>query len=316
MAVYTLANGEVLDKEQFLNYFEKKVFKTIKKYQLIQKGDVVCVATSGGKDSLAVLYMTQKFCKQYDIPLFALAIDEGIHGYRDHTLDDLQAFCDRYNVSMQIVSFKDTFGKTLDQVREEAMTKFNKKPCTICGIFRRTLLNKYARYKGATKLVTGHNLDDEAQALFMNTLKGNMRHNAALGPIVGLSNNAKFVQRVKPLYFVTEQETRLFAFLKGFKVDFSECPNIGHSFRAIVRDHINAIEGKQRGSKHAMVKAFLEIMPDLKEKYKNSKEFAYCSDCGDPCSGERCNACEQVRELGLVASWEVSKEVDFKNSVK
>jgi len=302
--VYKLANGTTLSKAEFLTYFEKKVMKTIRKFKLIDLKDIVCVATSGGKDSLAVLYMTTIYCQKYNIPFFALAIDEGIAGYRDTTLDDLQSFCKKFTVELKIVSFKETFGETLDQIRDRAIRDHGKKPCTICGIFRRTLLNKNAMRFGATKLVTGHNLDDEAQAFFMNTLKGNMRHNAALGPIVGLSQNKKFVQRVKPLYFVTEQETRLFAYLKEFKIEFSECPNIHLSFRAGIRDHLNAIEMKQPGAKHGIVNGFLEILPDLKEKYKHTKDFSYCTECGDPCSGELCNTCVQIQELGLKTAWE------------
>ena len=71
-------------------YFEKKVHKTIQKYNLIRQEDTVCVATSGGKDSLAVLYTTMLYCKKYNVPFFALAIDEGIADYRDHTLEDLK----------------------------------------------------------------------------------------------------------------------------------------------------------------------------------------------------------------------------------
>jgi uncharacterized protein (TIGR00269 family) len=310
MGVYKLPNGEVLDKNKFLTYFENKVFKTIKRYKLLQRGDRVCVAASGGKDSLAVLYTTMKYCKKNEIEFFALAIDEGIHGYRDHTLDDLQSFCVKYDVRLETTSFKKTFGETLDQIHTRAINDLGKKPCTVCGIFRRTLLNKTARLLGATKLVTGHNLDDESQALMMNVLLGNMRHNASLGPNTGLNENIKFVPRVKPLYFVTEKETRLFAFLKGFTVNFSECPNIGHSFRAVVRDQINVIEDKFPGAKHGIVNSFLDISDDLKKKYKHSKEFKYCEECGDPSSGKLCNACKLVEELCLEANWSLEKTLE------
>ena len=296
--VYMLPNG-ALCKDHFLEYFERKVEKTIKKFNLISNNDIVCIATSGGKDSLAVLYTTMLHCKKHDIKHFALAIDEGIHGYRDHTLDDLRSFAEKYEVPFHVVSFKEVLGDTLDNIAMRAMKEFNKKPCTVCGIFRRTLLNRYAKVLGATKLVTGHNLDDESQALLMNLLQGNMRHNAALGPVTGLSSNTKFVPRVKPLYFVSEKETRLYAFLKKFKIDFSECPNVRFSFRAITRDKLNQMENVRMGSKNGIVNAFLEILPDLKEKYKDHKEFRYCNDCGEPCSKDLCNACTMIKELKL-----------------
>ena len=158
-------------------------------------------------------------------------------------------------------------------------------------------MNRAARNLGATKLVTGHNIDDESQSLLMNLLLGNMRHNAALGPITGLHSNDKFVTRVKPLYFIAEKETRLYAYLKGFRVNFNECPNISLSFRAVVRDHINEIEEKLPGAKQGMVNSFLEILPELKEHYRNTKEFQECKNCGDPCAGEVCNACQLEGQL-------------------
>ena len=298
-AIYQ-TTGQALCRDHFISYFENKVFKTIKKYKLIERNDNVCVATSGGKDSLAVLYMTMKYCRKYNIDFFALAIDEGIKDYRDHTLDDLSLFCKNYDIPLNIISFKNRFGSTLDDLTEKAIKLYGKKPCTICGVLRRTLLNKGSRELNATKLVTGHNLDDESQSLLMNLLKGNMGHNASLGPISGLSKNKQFIPRVKPLYSVTEKETRLFAFVKEFKVNFSECPNIHLSFRASVRDQLNEIENKNPGSKNGMVNAFLEILPDLKEKYrKERKDFKFCERCGEPCSREICNTCKLEDELEL-----------------
>jgi tRNA-5-methyluridine54 2-sulfurtransferase len=295
-AVYNQTN-QSLCKDHFLDYFENKVFKTMKKYKLFNQEDNICVATSGGKDSISVLFMTMKYCNEHKIKFFALAIDEGIQGYRDHTLDDLKKFCKNYKIKLHVVSFKKEFGFTLDQMRDKAMKDFGKKPCTICGVFRRTLLNRTARELKATKLVTGHNMDDEAQSFMMNLFKGNMSHNAPLGPISGLSDNKKFITRVKPLYHIMEKETRLYALLKGFKVSFNECPNIDLSFRAAIRDRLNEIESQFPGSKNGVINSFLEILPTLKEKYKNEKPFSYCEKCGDACSGKKCNSCLLEEQL-------------------
>lgn len=294
--------GQYFCKEHFLSYFENKVFRTISKHNLIAKDDVVCVATSGGKDSINTLYLTSLFCKKHGIKYFALAIDEGIHDYRDHTLDDLREFCGSRDIELHIASFKEYFKSTLDEMKDKAFKELNKKPCTVCGIFRRTLLNRKSRELGATKLVTGHNMDDEAQSLLMNIVLGNMSHNASLGSITGLQENSKFIQRVKPLYFITEKESRLYALLKGFHVRFAECPNIDLSFRMTVRDELNQIEEKLPGAKNGIINSFIEIMPLLKEHYKEKKSgkiFNYCKRCGDACSGEICNACQLGEQLCL-----------------
>jgi uncharacterized protein (TIGR00269 family) len=316
-AVYG-GKGQNLCKSHFLEYFESKVFRTIKEYALIEKNDKVCVAASGGKDSINVLYLSSLFCRKNNIEFFALAIDEGINGYRSKTLKDLKAFCKKQKIVLYVESFKKNFGKTLDSVKNDAMKRLGKKPCTVCGILRRTLLNRAARKYNATKLITGHNLDDESQSFLMNLLLGNMSRNAALGPITGLNTNEKFVARVKPLYFITEKESRLYSILKGFKTEFCECPNIGLSFRMTIRDELNAIEDKLPGAKNGMVNSFLEILPILKNYYskeksakilagkkakentnnkQDAKNFNYCSGCGDACSGNICNACLLLEEL-------------------
>jgi uncharacterized protein (TIGR00269 family) len=296
-AVYK-GQGQYFCKNHFLGYFENKVYKTINKYSLIHQDDVVCVATSGGKDSINTLYLINRYCIEYKIRFFALAIDEGIHDYRDKTLEDLRNFCKSNSIILHIASFKEYFKDTLDNM----MIKTDKRPCTICGIFRRTLLNRKARELGATKLATGHNMDDEAQSFLMNILLGNMSHNASLGPITGLAGNEKFIQRIKPLYFMTEKESRLYALLKGFDIGFTECPNIGQSFRMIIRDELNSIEHSLPGAKNGIINSFNEILPTLKEYYgkqKSKRIFNYCIKCGDACSQEVCNACRLEEELNV-----------------
>jgi tRNA-5-methyluridine54 2-sulfurtransferase len=289
-------------KKHFMDYFETKVFKTIQKYNLLERGDKVCVAASGGKDSLAALYTTMKYCRGNDIEFFALAVDEGIGGYRDHTLDDLTLFCEKNNIKLHIISFKERMGATLDQIRDKALTQENKKPCTVCGIFRRSLLNKGSRELGATKLVTGHNLDDEAQTFLMNVFQGNMSHNAKLGPITGVKTDKKFTPRVKPLYFMQEKETRLYCLVKGFKVEFNECPNIDMSFRVKVRDKLNEVTDSLPNAKYGIVNAFLEVLPDLKKKYENKVELKSCESCGEPSTRDKCNACQLEEKLCLEMS--------------
>src|SRR3989338_6510269 len=112
-AVIQLQHG-ALCKNHFMDYFEEKVISTINKYRLIERNDKICVATSGGKDSLTVLYLTKKYCEQYNIPtnnIFALAIDEGIADYREHTLVDLQRFCKEQDVPLKIARFEEELGK-------------------------------------------------------------------------------------------------------------------------------------------------------------------------------------------------------------
>lgn len=300
-AVITLQHG-ALCKNHFLNYFEEKVFKTIQKYKLIGREEKICVAASGGKDSLTALYLTKKYLEKNNLPrehLLALVIDEGIANYRNTTIQDLKNFCQEHGVPLKIVSNKEEFGYTLDEASQLAKTTNKKKPCNVCGVWRRYLINKYAREQGATKLITGHNLDDEAQAIMMNYFKANTKLAANLGPISGTQEHELFVQRVKPLYFCAEKETRLYVLLKNFKVDFTECPYADEGYRAQVRDMLNDFEHKYKGTKQGIINSFLNILPLLKENNQRKKYGAInqCQICQEPANKEVCNACAIKEEL-------------------
>ena len=278
---------EDLCKEHFIEQFESKVLKTIKDFDLVRKGQKIAIACSGGKDSVTVLHISNKYFGN----VTAIAIDEGISGYRDKTLEDLQRICSEMKIPLKIYSFKDATGQTLDQIK----TKVNTKPCTPCGIMRRYLLNKAA--KEYDVLVTGHNMDDEVQSLVMNIAKGNMELSARLGPKSGIIEDEGFIPRVKPLYLCTEKETTAYAFLMGFDIKFSECPNSYISYRAKVRDALNVLETKKPGTKKALIHNFLETLPKLKGKYSASQKLMHCSSCGEPSSSLVCNACRLIQEI-------------------
>lgn len=297
-AVIQLQHGS-LCKKHFLRYFEEKVFKTIKHRQLVGRDDKVCVAVSGGKDSQTVLYLIKKYFLKNNIPaknLFALGIDEGIKGYRENTLRDLKKFCRKEKVDLKIVSCKKEFDYTLDQAVRKIK---DKKPCNICGIWRRYLLNKYARKFGATKLVTGHNLDDEAQVTLMNLFKSNRELFSHHGPISGIEEHSGFVQRVKPLYFCLEKEDRLYALLKKFSVSFNECPYARQGYRNKIRDVLNDLENQYHGTKQGLIKSYLSLLPVLKESARKEirERIRNCSKCSEPANQNVCGACRILEGL-------------------
>lgn len=299
-AVIALQHG-ALCKPHFLQYFEDKVFKTINKYQLIRRNDALCVAASGGKDSQTVLYLTKKYLENYKIPatLEVLAIDEGIADYREKTLVDLKQFCEKLKVPLTIVSFQEALGKTLDEAYPLINKDTKKKPCNICGVWRRYLLNKHAKQKGATKVITGHNLDDEAQATVMNIFKAHTALAGRLGPVSGTEELEAFAQRVKPLYFCPEKEVRLYALLKGFQIQFTECPYSREGFRHDIQEMLNTFEHKYPGTKQGIINSFLALMPLLKRKNSegSSKEIKSCESCGEAANHNTCNACTMKEVL-------------------
>ncbi|MBI2672766.1 TIGR00269 family protein [Candidatus Woesearchaeota archaeon] len=292
--VITLTNSNVkLCKSCFVKYFERKVAKGIEKYKIIEKNDKISIACSGGKDSFTLLYLLNKYAeKKKSIEILVIAIDEGIHGYRDLKL--LERYCKDNKLPLYVYSYKKEFGDSLDGI----LKKNPIRSCSICGVLRRFLLNSKARELGANKLATGHNLDDEAQSIIMNTFKGNLKRSAILGPITGIVKDKRFVRRIKPLYFMLEKEVKTYAFLKNFPVKFSECPYSNDAYRGEIRDYLNEIENKHPGTKHAIVNSFLDILPILKERFKN-ETINSCNICGEPCSGNICNVCKLLEKVNL-----------------
>lgn len=291
--IFLTNNTKGLCKSCFFKYFERKFNKTISQFKLIEPNERIGVAISGGKDSLSLLYLLNKLKSKKRFSIEALLIDEGIKGYRDKTIRDAKNFCKELGVKLNIVSYKDEVGYPLDKL----IKKLKMKPCSICGVFRRSLINKYSRKLGFDKIATGHNLDDEVQTILMNQFRNNPEVSARLGPITGIKDDKKFIRRIKPFYLTTEKEVITYAYLKNFKIRFCECPYNTEAYRINVREFINKFEEKYPGTKHSIINSFLEIMPMLKEKYKNYKEIKYCKKCKEPSSKEICQACEIKSKL-------------------
>ena len=93
-AVYTLQAGEKLSKKQFLEYFEKKVRKTIRTNNLIGKKEKILVACSGGKDSTTGLYLLKKINKDNKkIDVEAIHVDPSIGKYSEINKKNIIKFC-------------------------------------------------------------------------------------------------------------------------------------------------------------------------------------------------------------------------------
>ena len=293
--VITLTNSKInLCRSCFIRYFERKAFKTIRQYKLLGKKDHVVVAISGGKDSLSVLNLLIKLAnKKMDIKITALLIDEGIKNYRNKSIENAKKFCKEKSIKLEIASYRDNFGKTLDQMKRKNKDTI---ACSMCGVFRRSLLNKKARELKATKLATGHNLDDEAQSILMNQLRHNIALSSRLGPITGVKRDPRFIPRIKPFYFLTEKEVATYAFLHNLISDFNECTYCEESYRFEIRDLLNNLEQKHPGTKHAIVASFIDILPLLKNRFKDD-EIKSCKQCGEPCSSEICNVCQITQKI-------------------
>ncbi len=280
--------------EEFIRYFESKVKQTIDENRLLSSEDNILVAVSGGKDSTAVLYLLKKFGYNAE----AVTVDAHIGCYTQKNLENIRSVCNVLDVKLHEIPFRKVFGASLCYIRDSLKEKgLNLKSCTVCGVLRRYLLNKKARELKATKLVTGHNLDDEAQALMMNVLKNKLEMCARTGPLSGLIEGSFFVQRAKPLFFAKEKEVERYSKLMNFPVQYGKCPCSIEGFRNQIKDFLNIYEYRNPDIKVNIINYFLEIAPKIKERFKAEESPALCSNCGEPCKDTNCRTCQILSNL-------------------
>ena len=240
-AVISLGDRDIsLCSSHFQNDLESRVRRTIRENAMIRDGDRIAVALSGGKDSTALILLLDRAVKEYTgVSLVAITIDEGIAGYRVDTVNSAVRLATGLGIEHRIVSFPAMFGATLDTF----LLGKEERACTICGILRKKALATAAQQAGANRLATGHNLNDEAQSVLMNTLRGDLpRLIRESGKESGF-----FIPRIKPLQDISEKEIAVYLLLVDAWTDLPECPYTRYAMRAEVRTMLSKLEYNYRG---------------------------------------------------------------------
>ncbi len=281
-----------MNKEEFIKGFEKKVYRTIDRFRLIKRNEKIAVAISGGKDSSTILYLLGK---RYKNRVIAISIDEGTGIYREKSIKNAKRVSSMVGVEHYVYGFKDEYGYALPEIIDlYRKNNDNTKPCTICGILRRSLLNKVSKELKVNVLAVGHNLDDEAQSILMSLFKGNPEFLQRLGP---RSNEVEgFIPRIKPLYLVSEKEVLMYALMKGL-VDESltmSCPFSEEAYRNTARRALRELERIDKGVKEKIIKGYLSLKKDL---LIQPTRINKCKMCGEPSSGEICSKCKVLMKI-------------------
>ncbi len=280
--IYQKYSNAHLCKLHFIEDVERKIKRDIRKFKMVEKGDRIAVALSGGKDSIALLYVLHKiFGNRPDVELLAITIDEGISGYREHTLSHAMNLTCELGIPHTIRSFRGGFGVTLD----ELSGKKEHAACTLCGVLRKNLLNKTARELGANKLAMGHNLDDEAQTILMNFLRGDVDRLKRMLPD---KRQPGLVMRIKPLRSIPEKEVALYGLLNDLPVSTDECPYAGEALRNEIREMINNYEVRHPGTKYSLLGGVEALYPEL---HPLNTQIVLCEKCGEPGSERICKTC-------------------------
>jgi len=289
--IYQQHSHRHLCSTHFIHDVEGRVFLAIEKNTMIRSGDRIAVALSGGKDSTALLLLLARHLqRRQDASIVAITVDEGIEGYRHETIGAAQRLTEKLGVEHRIISFQDLFGDHLDALlkgREE-------QACTVCGILRKKALVEGARKVGATKIATGHNLDDEAQSVLMNALRGDLPR---LVRNSRTDSSGTFIPRIKPLSRISEKEIAVYLVLNDAWTALPECPYTRHALRQEVRTMLTTLENRHPGT--------ILNLTESKRKIEHycagamvGEPIQKCVLCGDPSSGDLCQVCLLRHSLG------------------
>ena len=292
-------SGERLCRKCFVESIEAKVRATVARYRMFGFDDRIAVAVSGGKDSISLLHVLAKMERLHpEASLVTLTVDEGIKGYRDEALAIAAANCKKLGIAHHVVSFKELYGLTLDEIVAKAHRKDGRvlTPCAYCGVLRRRALNLAAREVGAFKIATAHTLDDEVQTILLNLFRGDVLRLAKEKPMTD-EVHQNFVQKVKPFCEVPERESTLYAYVKNVRFQDVPCPYASEALRNDARAILNRLEERHAGTKFTVFKLIERIRPALTEIVKKDG-FQECVECGEPASSGLCRACELLRQLG------------------
>jgi len=283
-------SGETLCSECFSNSILRKAAKTISKYKMIKNNELVCVAVSGGKDSLVLLDVLNKMSKTHNFRLFAVTIDEGIPGYRDEALKIVENFCAQLKIQHKVFSYKKLFDLTLEESLELRNDQ-KLSSCSICGTFRRRALDHAAKSISADVIATGHNLDDVLQTFIINTLSGDTTKIGWMDP----DTSSNKLRKIKPLSEIYEAEIVFYVFTNNLPFQTEPCPHMNEGIRTEIREFLNSLESNHSGIKNIMYNSVLKISQFVKNS--NHKEKRNCSVCGNECTGNVCSVCKMITRL-------------------
>ena len=273
-------------REHFLRLCRDQVTKAVRQFDMLDPGDRVLVAVSGGKDSLALWdllielgYAADGFC-----------IGLGIGEYSADSTGYARRFADSRGLAL----------KTVDLLRDHGFDVPNgsrsarRAPCSACGLSKRHLFDEAARAGGYDAVATGHNLDDEAAVLLGNTLRWQTEYLGRQMPVLEARDG--FPRKVKPLVRLGERETAAYCLLRGIDYIVDECPMAAGNKHLAYKAALNDIEVESPGAKHDFYFGFLAR---ASERFRAEVEadraaLAPCQSCGAPTDAGVCAFCRLV----------------------
>jgi uncharacterized protein (TIGR00269 family) len=253
------------------------------------------VAVSGGKDSLALWDVLLRLGYQAG----GLYIDLGIGDYSAASRDKVERFAaQRPDAQFIVVDIQAEYGETLPQVAQR-VRRGRSKPCSVCGLIKRHVMNRVTREGGYDVLATGHNLDDEAATLFGNTLRWQSGYLLRQSPVLEAAPG--LARKVKPLVRFYEREMAAYALLRGIEYIEEECPFSVGAKSIVYKELLNQLEARSPGAKQGFYLSFLQAKKEGLFNLPSDEPDAplhICPTCGQPtyAPGE-CAFCRMVGKI-------------------
>jgi len=210
--------------------------RAIADYSLIEDGDKIAVAISGGKDSLILLKglaMLRHFIG-IDYDIIGITLDPCFNGESgDYT--EVKRLCDDYNI--EYIVKRTNIAEVVFDIRKE------KNPCSLCARLRRGILHSTAKALGCNKIALGHHRDDAIETFIMNLFNEGRIGNFA--PKSYLSR--KDLTMIRPLCYTPEKAVKRAMRRTNLKVVKSPCPVDKATNREKIKQFIAAMEAQDRG---------------------------------------------------------------------
>jgi tRNA 2-thiocytidine biosynthesis protein TtcA len=175
-------------------------------FSLVEAGDRILVAVSGGKDSYTLLHLLSRLRERapIDFDLVAVNLDQGQPGYPAHVVE---AHFRSMGVPYRML-VRDTYSVVKRLVPEGKTT------CPVCSRLRRAILYDAAAEMGCTKIALGHHRDDLIETLLLSALySGSLK---SMPPRLRSQDGRNVV--IRPLCYAAEEDIAAFATAMGFPI--------------------------------------------------------------------------------------------------
>src|SRR5207302_8061582 len=267
----------------FVRHCQEQVRRAIDAFDMIQPGDRVLMAVSGGKDSLGAWELLADLGYETD----GLYLGLGIGAYSDASGRYARDFAGARGLKLIEIDIPAEYGFDI----ETAAATVRRPPCSACGLSKRHLFNQAALDGGYDVVATGHNLDDEAAVLFGNVLHWHVEYLARQSPV--LPERGGFPRKVKPLVRLAERETAAYCVIRGIDYQVEECPMAAGNRHIGYKESLNLLEERSPGTKAAFYTEYLDKAAHLftATQAEGPEALRSCASCGSPTTSDVCAFC-------------------------